>query len=242
MKPEYFTHPAILPLSPWARLVFISLWTQADDEGRLYDQPRRIGGNALGDGDEPEIEELLAELSMCGRIVRYRVNGRKCIQIKNFREHQPIPPTKFRPSQIPACDTVGVDLPSGSEDGSARAQPSSSAQSSPPSSDVSPDTATQMEGNGREQGMEGNRTKGADEPRPKNPTDIQAHLLTTVQRKDERWKKFPWSALVQLNGRFGRPVVTMALQRVAEELPEIQSAPYPLFEAICRDVAAREAS
>lgn len=88
IKPEFFTHPEIVTLSVPARLLFLSLLGQADDEGRLYDQPTKIRGEAFGEKDRVNVPGLLSELAENGRIHRYEVGPRKCIQIVNFSVHQ----------------------------------------------------------------------------------------------------------------------------------------------------------
>lgn len=100
VKPEYWTHPETLALSIPARLLQVSLWNHADDEGRLYDQPGKIGGNSFGDDDDQDVRGLLAELASKGRIIRYEVAGRRAIQCVNFLRHQRI--DKPTPSRIPA--------------------------------------------------------------------------------------------------------------------------------------------
>ncbi len=88
IKPEFFTHPSILACSPMARYLLIALLGQADDEGRLYDQPIKIRGEAFGESDQVKVPKLLEELVHRGRIRRYEADGRRCIQIVNFTEHQ----------------------------------------------------------------------------------------------------------------------------------------------------------
>lgn len=99
VKPEYFTHPEIVTLSIPARLLLLSLLTQADDEGRLFDQPMKIRANAFGENDRVKIGGLLKELADEGRILRYRTESKACIQVLNFNRHQTI--SKFRPSSLP---------------------------------------------------------------------------------------------------------------------------------------------
>lgn len=86
-------------LSVPARLLLISLWTQADDEGRLYDQPIKIRGNAFGDEDRVSVPKLLDELSAGARLTRYEAGGRRCIQLLGFHDHQRI--DRPKPSTIP---------------------------------------------------------------------------------------------------------------------------------------------
>jgi hypothetical protein len=111
IKPDYFTHPSIMVLSLPARLLFISLWTQADDEGRLYDQASRIRGLAFDEQDKVNIGALLDELASNGRIVRYEALGRGCIEIVDFHQHQRI--NRPSPSQIPPPGLFSDPSPNG---------------------------------------------------------------------------------------------------------------------------------
>lgn len=112
VKPEFWTHPEILRLSIPARLLLVCLFNLADDEGRLYDQPMKIRGESFGEKDRINILTLLHELDSEGRILRYEVDGRECIQVVNFRRHQSI--SHPRPSSIPPPQNPGT-LREGSE-------------------------------------------------------------------------------------------------------------------------------
>jgi hypothetical protein len=80
---------------------------------------------------------------------------------------------------------------------------------------------------------------GRDETKaPRNPNETQAYCLRRLQDLDESWKRLTWAAVNRLNGIYGRPVVTTALQLAYEERRQgtldLASGPYPLIEAICR--------
>ncbi len=117
VKPEFFTHPEIVDLSLAGRLLLISLWGQADDEGKLYNNPTRIRANAFGEGDRVNITALLDELEEHGRIIRYTALGRECIYVIHFSRHQKVPATKKKPSSIPppakeqlaVCDPAAIE-------------------------------------------------------------------------------------------------------------------------------------
>jgi hypothetical protein len=99
IKPDFFTHPKIAGCSVPARLLLASLFTQADDEGRLRDQPLLIRALAFGEDDEIDVKALLTELSDKRRIVRYVVDDERFLAVRNFGEHQRIShPT---PSKLP---------------------------------------------------------------------------------------------------------------------------------------------
>jgi hypothetical protein len=146
VKPDFFTHPSITPLSIPARLLLLSLLTQADDEGRLYDQGAKIRGLAFGDDDRVNIAALLAELADHGRILRYEIGGRDCIEITGFHDHQRV--NRPTPSTIPAPGLFSAPSPNGQ---------GVLTESSPP------------EGKGRERkGREGKGIAGEVSPRPRD--------------------------------------------------------------------------
>jgi translation initiation factor IF-1 len=87
VKPEFFDDPDIIDLSLAARLLFIGLWTQADRRGRLLDEPRRLKIRLMP-GDDVDVNAILNELVHAGVLVRYEVEGRKLLWIRNFERHQ----------------------------------------------------------------------------------------------------------------------------------------------------------
>ena len=102
VKPSFWRSQTLSRVSRDARLVFVGLWNEADDEGRLVDAPKLLAG-ALFPFDEdfggPEIEACLRELAGIGAIERYAVEGSRFITIPRFRDHQVI--SKPRPSALP---------------------------------------------------------------------------------------------------------------------------------------------
>lgn len=87
IKPGFFTNEKLAECSPIARLLFVGLWCAADRDGRLEDRPKRIKAELLP-YDSVNADDLLRELESNGFIVRYEVDGLKCIQIPRFGTHQ----------------------------------------------------------------------------------------------------------------------------------------------------------
>jgi len=206
VKPEFFTHPEIVRLSAWARILLLSLLTQADDEGRLYDQPRKIAGNAFGEGDVVDCELLLRELAKEGRIQRYSADGRRCIQVQNFTKHQRI--NRPLPSSIPAHAGLTED--------------SLNAQGS---------LTGGMEWRGTID-LPADAGETGWKPTPNGWTDTQTALVRKLQEHDPGWEKLTPSALNKLSLEFGKSLVTQALQHAWEDRVEAKQA-YPLLAAIC---------
>lgn len=101
IHPDFFIDEDVAILSPWARLLLISLLTQADREGRLSDKEKRIQLRAFPWDRDVDIAGHLAELAEQGFIVRYTVEGGKYICIRNFLKFQK-PHPKEAASTIPA--------------------------------------------------------------------------------------------------------------------------------------------
>lgn len=87
IKPEFFDDPDIAALSSFARLLFIGLWLQADREGRLAYDPRRIKAR-LFPYDDVSVDALNQEIINAGFMHIYTVKGKSFLQIRSFVKHQ----------------------------------------------------------------------------------------------------------------------------------------------------------
>ncbi len=102
IKPEFFDDPDLADISPLARLFFIGLWTQADKEGRLPDDPKRLKARLLP-YETVDVECLAVELHGKDVIRRYEgSDGKRYIWIRSFAKHQR-PHPKEPASVIPPC-------------------------------------------------------------------------------------------------------------------------------------------
>lgn len=102
IKPSFFTNDKLADCALGARLLFIGLWTIADREGRLDDNPRKIKA-VIFPYDNMDCDNLLIQLEKNGFILRYSIGENKYIQILNFVKHQN-PHIKEGVSSIPAPD------------------------------------------------------------------------------------------------------------------------------------------
>jgi hypothetical protein len=101
IKPEFPQSETIGKLSRDARLLFIQLWTIADDEGRSRAASRMLASLLFPyDDDARELMDgWLDELEMHGCIKRYTVDGDSYLEICNWLKHQKIDHPS--PSKIP---------------------------------------------------------------------------------------------------------------------------------------------
>lgn len=93
IKPEFWSSAKVGKISRDARLLFLGLLNEADDEGRLLGQTKRLAGIIFpfdDDMDASKIECLVGELQTGGMLQRYEIGGAIYLCIIGFSEHQKI--------------------------------------------------------------------------------------------------------------------------------------------------------
>lgn len=103
VKPEFWSDRSIARVSRDARLLYISLWNQADEHGRLHGDPRWVKGHCLpyeDDLDLADIDRLLDELENLGKVRRYVHDGDPYLYLPNLKKHQRLESAKV-PSRLP---------------------------------------------------------------------------------------------------------------------------------------------
>lgn len=117
IKPSIFKNELLGQADPLMTLLFISLWTLADKEGRLEDRPLRIKAETFPYRENININGYLTQLQQLGFIDRYSVGEIAIIQVITFKEHQS-PHSTEKSSTLPAkpIDTqVTVNQPLNNE-------------------------------------------------------------------------------------------------------------------------------
>jgi hypothetical protein len=99
IKPEFFTSEDIVSLSPYARLLYIAIWCEADKEGRMNWKPATFKLRYMP-GDSVDIHALCGELVDRGLVKLY---GDGLAYIPQFSTHQHINPRESA-SQLPEPD------------------------------------------------------------------------------------------------------------------------------------------
>ena len=108
IDPAFWDDPGIGSLTVHARLLFISLISSADDEGRLEADGPSLRRTAFGFDDftVTQVESWLGEIVSKLRSVRlYSRDGRRYVQLVNWRVFQAIDRPKA--SRLPAPDSEG---------------------------------------------------------------------------------------------------------------------------------------
>lgn len=125
IKPEFWSSQSNGRLSRNARLIFIGLWSVADNFGRFRAEPRVLAGSILPyDRDAlAVVRRALAELVSEGKIELYEHERSEFGSIRAFAEHQwmktrgkPIHPDPRDPGSIP----IGRQVEDSSDDGESR--------------------------------------------------------------------------------------------------------------------------
>lgn len=99
IKPGLFSDEDLVECSFPARILFMGLPCLADRMGRLEDRPKKIK-MLLMPADNVDCEALLDELAKAGKIKRYEAQGKRCIWIPGFLNHQE-PHRNEKPSALP---------------------------------------------------------------------------------------------------------------------------------------------
>lgn len=89
IKPEFFTSSDIVGLTPLSRLFYVSLWCEADREGRLKWDERTLKMRYLP-ADDCDVSDIAGELVDSGLVVIYEADGKMYAEIPTFKQHQVI--------------------------------------------------------------------------------------------------------------------------------------------------------
>lgn len=161
IKPEFWTDPDVVDVSPFARLLFIGLWGMACDNGHVQDSPKRIKMTILP-ADEVSTTALLDELA-----VELIVRNGGWLTIPTLPRHQRIDRRYFR-----TCDMPGCSIP---DSGPVVERKTRSVPAVPPRVPAVRPLGQLDEGEGEGEGEEDQKT-----PATKTVADF-----------DEFWKRYP---------------------------------------------------
>lgn len=87
IHPGLFTDEAFVSLSDAAKIFFIGLWCEADDQGVFEWKPLTLKMRLMA-GSTASAEPLLAELVAVDRIKRFEAGGKSYGAVRNFRKFQ----------------------------------------------------------------------------------------------------------------------------------------------------------
>lgn len=93
IKPEFWQHPKTASVDRDARLLFLGLLNEADDEGRMRYSAKRLAGVLFPFDDDvtPKLlDKWVTQLERVGLIERYEVENASYLGVCGFTEHQRI--------------------------------------------------------------------------------------------------------------------------------------------------------
>lgn len=192
VHPGLFTDAAFVSCSPYARLLVIGIWTEADDQGVFEWKPLEIKMRLLP-GDMTEVPPLLAELEAAGLVMRYEVGSKSYGAVRNFRKFQrPKKPNAVHPITDKVRTFIALDDPGSEADVLEDARVP---HQFPTSGEIPP----QMEDGG-------GRKKEAD-----------ASVAKAATKPDEYPPAFdaPWRAYPHVRGRSSKPKALTAWRRLS---------------------------
>lgn len=98
VKPEFWTSEQIAECSPNARLLFIGVWSFADDAGVHKASPRRLKMEVFPSDDFGEIavSVMVGELVKAGLVECYEVDGETYWKVTGWQKHQRIDQPTYR--------------------------------------------------------------------------------------------------------------------------------------------------
>jgi hypothetical protein len=102
IKPEFFTSEDIVELTPFARLLYIAVWCEADREGRLTWKPKTFKLRYFP-ADEVNIDQLCQEIVGRGLV---RLYGDGLAFIPTFLDHQHINPRESASTLADPADVL----------------------------------------------------------------------------------------------------------------------------------------
>jgi hypothetical protein len=106
IKPEFWQDEKIASFPFLTRLVYIALWNESDDQGRLRGSPVYLK-SVLFPYDDVDLREPLESLKDHGMLTEYTVRQQTYLHLENFSKHQRI----NRPSASKLPDPNEADLP-----------------------------------------------------------------------------------------------------------------------------------
>lgn len=127
LKPDFCNSPSTARLSRDARLFFVQLLTDVDDEGRCPWSAKRLAGTLYPSDEDVDgalVTEWVQECEQAGMVQRYVVDGYPVLAVINFVKHQRVshpspsrlPPPPDEPNNDGACEDFANDSREAPED------------------------------------------------------------------------------------------------------------------------------
>ncbi|MGL5912088.1 MAG: hypothetical protein ACRCZP_18940 [Phycicoccus sp.] len=94
IKPEFWSSPDTAACDdPWARLLYVAMWSWADDNGRGTANPKELAGFAFPNDEKIEpgdVRRMLGGIRRAFGVDFYKIGGRLYYSIPSWEKHQKI--------------------------------------------------------------------------------------------------------------------------------------------------------
>lgn len=103
VKPEFWQHPKVTSVGRDARLLFLGLLNEADDEGKLRYLPKTLAGVLFTNDEDVDaawVRTRTDELERAGLVHTYMVDDAPLLLVCGFTEHQKV--SHPSPSRLPS--------------------------------------------------------------------------------------------------------------------------------------------
>lgn len=186
IKPEFWDDRKLArSTSRDARMLYVALWNQSDEHGRLNGDVVWLKGRVFPYEDDiaaGDLHALLAELESAGRIVQYRVDGDPFIYLPKLAKHQRLEGEKV-PSRLPSPD----DADSNATQSAPRANESAQ-ETDQSENDATKSTLSMLHVAGGMEQVSG-AAPSADAPKPRRATRLPEDWAPTEVDIDWQRKK-----------------------------------------------------
>lgn len=211
VHPSLFTDEAFVSCGALARLLWIGIWTEADDQGVFEWKPVTLKMRLLPI-DVADVSALLEELETFDLVKSFELGGRKFGVVRNFRKFQrPKKPNSVHHIPDEFRTYAGLDrLSSELSDAEASAVP--------PKAEI----AQQMEDGGKE---ERKKKKGASASSPG---------LTLEPTFPPWWPQEAWKAYTEMRKKMRKPLTDLAIQRAVREVTKLKDSGHDPGEVVGR--------
>lgn len=119
ITPEICRNEKVASLPDAGRFLFIGIFSNADDDGRLKASPKFLKATIFPydeDKTASQVTQLRDQCAVLGLIRLYSKNGTEYLDLPGWREHQLIRKDRYRPSKLPGFDEADeVWQPSGNQ-------------------------------------------------------------------------------------------------------------------------------
>jgi hypothetical protein len=89
VKPEFWTDTFMVSLPPLARLIYISLWSLADDHGYITDESERLAMEVMPKEDAQVFDDWLQLFVAAGRLEQFAApDGSLYLRVAKWEKHQ----------------------------------------------------------------------------------------------------------------------------------------------------------